>query len=282
MGFWQFATGGGSGGGSGDVVGPASSTDFGVAYFDDTTGKLLASSAATITAAGSLTIPSGQTAVSPRWAMGGVTSTDAAIIESGVTAGDVAAVKGDASDYTGIRAEMYKCKGNNNPSLRQDGLRLNAGTYVQWFAADGDASSDLAIIRQGAANHIGFGGENGQFNNIKIATTTVNASGSTSTATNLVPAGCILLGVTTRVTTAITSGDGGTSVDIGNGTDADMYGNDIAFTLGTTTDLTSHTASALAFKSAAESVVFTCNGGTFSGGVWRVCAHYLDLTAPTS
>ena len=65
MGFWQFATGGGGSGGSGDVVGPASSTDFGVPYFDDTTGKLLGSSAATITAAGSLTIPSGQAILIP-------------------------------------------------------------------------------------------------------------------------------------------------------------------------------------------------------------------------
>lgn len=39
------ATAPGGGGGSGDVVGPASATDFGVALFDTTTGKLLQSPA---------------------------------------------------------------------------------------------------------------------------------------------------------------------------------------------------------------------------------------------
>ena len=43
--------------GSGDVVGPASSTDNALARFDGTTGKLLQNSAATLTDAGLLTVP---------------------------------------------------------------------------------------------------------------------------------------------------------------------------------------------------------------------------------
>lgn len=43
-----FAFGATSGGGSGDVVGPASATDNGIAVYDDTTGKLLRSTAVTI------------------------------------------------------------------------------------------------------------------------------------------------------------------------------------------------------------------------------------------
>ena len=48
MGFWQFATGGGSGGGTGDVVGPASSTDNAIARFDGATGKLIQNSGVTV------------------------------------------------------------------------------------------------------------------------------------------------------------------------------------------------------------------------------------------
>jgi hypothetical protein len=48
---------GGSGGGSGDVVGPASSTDHAIARFDLTTGKLLQNSAALVSDAGHLYTP---------------------------------------------------------------------------------------------------------------------------------------------------------------------------------------------------------------------------------
>jgi len=62
MGFWQFATGGGSGGGTGDVVGPASSTDNAVARWDLATGKLLQNSDLTVSdlAAGAITITAGK------------------------------------------------------------------------------------------------------------------------------------------------------------------------------------------------------------------------------
>lgn len=47
----------GGGGGSGDVVGPASATNLAIAIFDGTTGKLLKNTAATIAADGTLAIP---------------------------------------------------------------------------------------------------------------------------------------------------------------------------------------------------------------------------------
>jgi len=381
------SSGGGSGG-SGDVVGPASSVDDQIAVFDGVTGKLLSTSAATLTAAGSLTIPAGQTvaissssvnsaslfqattanpafsgqilfndnaswlfrnnglaAAAPiaigtagatlapasqlywsssategnlrpafadtglaRSAAGVVKVTDGGagagsiLVKGGATSasvrfggstaaepalgshaatstGNVHAFKADVSDWTGVNASEFLFSNTGRGFNPGGGTSTNTSIGDNGFRALNTAETDYAPI---AGSIISAKTINGAQGNVKIATTTVNASGATSTATNLVPAGCILLGVTTRVTTAITSGDGGTSVNIGNGTDADMYGAAIAFALGTTTNLASHTASALAFVSAAQNVVFTCVGGTFNGGVWRVCAHYLDLTAPTS
>lgn len=46
---------------TGDVVGPASSTDNAISRFDSTTGKLLQNSAATVDDSGSVNIPTGQT-----------------------------------------------------------------------------------------------------------------------------------------------------------------------------------------------------------------------------
>jgi hypothetical protein len=54
-GAWAAPAGGG---GSGDVVGPASATDNAVARFDTTTGKLIQNSSVTIADDGSLTVPS--------------------------------------------------------------------------------------------------------------------------------------------------------------------------------------------------------------------------------
>ena len=69
MPFWKIAEGGGSGSGSGDVVGPGSSTAHDVASFADTTGKLLedrtgvsVSAAGTLTATTAVVVPAGSAA----------------------------------------------------------------------------------------------------------------------------------------------------------------------------------------------------------------------------
>ena len=123
-------------------------------------------------------------------------------------------------------------------------------------------------------------GANAQVLHIEQATVLKSAlSGATVTCTDLIPAGCILLGITTRVTTVIT---GATSVDIGDGSDADRWGNDTAITAGTTTGLADLTGTGLAVNVAAMSVVLTANGSNFLTGAIRVTAHYIRLTAPTS
>ena len=104
-------------------------------------------------------------------------------------------------------------------------------------------------------------------------------SGASVTATNLIPAGCFLLGVTVRVTTAIT---GATSFSIGDGSDADRWGATIAVAAGTTTTIANFTANGFGQFTAANNVVLTANGGDFATGAVRVTAHYLDLSPATS
>lgn len=106
-------------------------------------------------------------------------------------------------------------------------------------------------------------------------------AGATVTLTGLVPAGCILLGITCRVTTLIT---GAATWDAGDGTTADLFANDMALAAGTTSGLADHKATWTAPKVylAAGDVVFTANGGNFSGGKIRATAHFMKLTPPTS
>lgn len=103
-------------------------------------------------------------------------------------------------------------------------------------------------------------------------------AGATATATNLIQAGWLVLGVTTRVTTTIT---GATTFKIGDGTDDDKWGAAIALPSGTTTRGSDFTVLTPSFYTANTSVVLTANGANFTGGAVRVVVTYIDLTAPT-
>ncbi len=102
-------------------------------------------------------------------------------------------------------------------------------------------------------------------------------SGTTATATLLIPAGAVVLGVTTRVTTLIT---GPAGYDVGDGTNTDRWGNSILVANGTTSDPTDYVSSAMEIFPVATDVVITSDGVAFTGGQVRVTVHYMTLTAP--
>lgn len=109
---------------------------------------------------------------------------------------------------------------------------------------------------------------------------TLSAAG-THAFTAAIPAGATVFGVTTRVTTTIT---GCTSINIGDGTDADRFGAAIALTAGTTTTNASWTIASTPIYAAATDIVITAVGGgaSFTAGAMRVCVYYAAPTAPTS
>lgn len=95
----------------------------------------------------------------------------------------------------------------------------------------------------------------------------------------LIPDGAFLIGITTRVTTALATC---TDFSVGDGSDADTYGVAGAVTQGTTTDNSDATAVWTNPKTAASEVTITTTGTCDSGGVIRVVAHYFTVGAPTS
>jgi hypothetical protein len=138
----------------------------------------------------------------------------------------------------------------------------------------GDSPSFTAVVAEGT---------NGQKSTYGIATQSIAVTGATAVATGIIPANCLLLGVTTRITTDIVIGGGGVNFDIGNGTDADAFANNItALTANSTTNIAQHTITTPAYYGAAANVVLTPDAGTFSSGQIRISAHYISLTAPTS
>jgi hypothetical protein len=149
------------------------------------------------------------------------------------------------------------------------------GADLMGFVAGGTelarlSASGLAVAR----------GANAQTITPRLATTSVNTtSGATVTATNLIPAGALVLGVTTRVTTAVT---GATTFKVGDGTDDDRWGAAVAIALNTTSANTATTVTTPTIYPSATSVVLTANGSNFSGGAVRITVHYLEIGAPTS
>jgi hypothetical protein len=128
-------------------------------------------------------------------------------------------------------------------------------------------------------------GANSQATNFKQATAVITTTAAaTATATNLIPAGSMVVGVTCRNTTAVT-GDGSFSgYSIGDGVDDDRWGANVNPGLDETTDLTDAVVLTPAIFTAATSVVLTQVGGTAFAAdkTIRVTVHYISLTAPVT
>lgn len=110
-------------------------------------------------------------------------------------------------------------------------------------------------------------------------TATTVPSGASFTLSNFIPAGALLIGITTRVDTTCTTATGYT---VGDGSDVDLWGVVSAVAAGTASgsaDFTAAGASGVLYTSA-QDVVITSSGGNFDGtGVITVCAHYLITEA---
>jgi hypothetical protein len=99
-------------------------------------------------------------------------------------------------------------------------------------------------------------------------------AGATITLTGLIPDGAVVMGVTTKVTTALTGGV--TGYQVGTAADADRWGVAATATIGTTTDNRDWTNGTIECFTAATDVILTANGANFSGtGVIYVSIQYL-------
>jgi hypothetical protein len=99
-------------------------------------------------------------------------------------------------------------------------------------------------------------------------------AGATITLTGLIPDGAVVMGVTTKVTTALTGGV--TGYQVGTAADADRWGVAATATIGTTTDNRDWTNGTIECFTAATDVILTANGASFSGtGVIYVSIQYM-------
>lgn len=158
--------------------------------------------------------------------------------------------------------------------LERTGNNIQATVPGSWLMNVGSSGSLAAV---GSDSRLRLVGTDSQETRIRHARVQVSPSGATATATNLIPAGGVLvLGVTVRVTTAL---GGATSFEVGDGTDVDRWGTAVAVALDTTTSIANFTITSPVYYPTATSVVLTANGSNFSSGVVKVSVHYIDLVA---
>ena len=139
------------------------------------------------------------------------------------------------------------------------------------------------VVALTATGIVKAAGANAQGMNLKNLTTGSGAmsSGATITLSNAIPAGCILMGVTARVTTTIT---GPTSWLLGVIGDTNQWGDTLVLTAGTTVDLTDlvGTSPPEFFAAATDILITRGSASDFTAGVVSVTVHYIDMTAATS
>lgn len=179
---------------------------------------------------------------------------------------------GDVANTIGV-----SLGGTKYYSFQQNGLFLLFDTATISLGSSFDA-----VIARDAANVIALkNGTNAQafreygyvsgarstLMDIKAITTAVSVSGATTGTGNVIPAGAEVVGVTTTTTTTITGASGYT---VGDGADADRWGDITGTAVGTASSSTNYTADPRWWTAAARAITLTAKTSNFTGGVVQV------------
>ncbi len=146
-------------------------------------------------------------------------------------------------------------------------------TAYGYVALESNGVSAWTVVDQ-----VGLGAQSTHGANITFGVLEGLVSGlfgaSVTTLVNI-PADCIVLAVSERVTTVIT---GATSFSVGVSGNTSQFGSSLGIAAGSTNyGLIGPTA----FYSATP-IVLTAAGGNFSGGAVRLAVHYMQISPPTS
>ena len=173
-----------------------------------------------------------------------------------------------------------------------DKLQVAPTMGIGWGSSNGYDSASLSLFRDAANTLAQRNGTSAQttrvydtytsdtdYHRIAIATaraTLSNVSGASVTATGLIPAGAVVMGVTSKVTTALGTANGTTGYKIGTGADDDRWGAITGTAAGTTSDNRNWTAGTIECFPSATDVIVTATGGNFNGtGVIYLSVQYM-------
>ena len=107
-------------------------------------------------------------------------------------------------------------------------------------------------------------------------TSLTSVSGATVTASSIIPAGAVVMGVTTKIEVALGDGNGTTGFGVGLAADPNQFGDQAAITENATTDNTDWTATTIQCFNAATDIIITAATGDFDGtGTIHVKVFYI-------
>ena len=141
-----------------------------------------------------------------------------------------------------------------------------------------DAENDVGYI----AGHLEVDGQTrynaaaGQYLRLLSEVKEVELDGATVTLTSFIPKGCFLFGVSVRVSKAIT---GATGFQVGDGSDADLWGDVTGTAVGTVAKGSSYTTAtnATGYRAAAGNVVLTAKTSDFTDGKAVVAIYFARI-----
>ncbi len=206
---------------------------------------------------------------------------------SSTTVADLA-ITGSANGFSNAQSQMNFIYGSACYFAFTGGI-MKLGGQLGFCENAANTGPDAYIFREGA-NILGQrNGTNAQtFRLFGTYTSTTNyqrmiirsvrqtlsaLSGASATTTGtFIPDGAVVVGVTTRVATALT---GATGYQIGDGTDADRWGDITGTAIGTTSDNTNWTAGTIECFTAGGEVTLTANGSNFTAGAIEICVFYI-------
>ena len=170
-----------------------------------------------------------------------------------------------------------------------DGVRFGSGQNISWSSLANPSSSvsDLFLSRDGpsilaqkrgnvsqTSRIYDTYGSSTDYHRLAIATAraTATMTGASVTLTGLIPAGAVIVGVTTKVTTAIT---GATSFSVGTAAAPTRFGTTLPLIIGSTSDNRNWTSGTIECFPTATDIVLTAIGPNFTAGVVYVSVQYM-------
>ena len=207
------------------------------------------------------------------------------IVRRGTT--EVFAVRDDGA----TAAPAFSCPagGAGLSSMNADGFAVRSSGSFRISSDTTAFSPDVFLRRDAAGVFAQYNGTNAQESRlygtftsstnyqrmtVKSVKQTLSAlSGASATTTGtFIPDGAVVVGVTTRVATLLTGAAGYT---IGDGTDADRWGDITGTAVGTTSDNRDWTAGTIECFTAGGNITLTAKTSNFTAGAVEICVFYL-------
>jgi hypothetical protein len=176
-------------------------------------------------------------------------------------------------------------------ALLPQGVAVGSASYIGFCSNTfaNDTGGDLRLFRDAANTLAQRNGTNSQearlygtftsstnyqrmtVKSVKQTLSALSGASATTTGT-FIPDGAVVVGVTTRVSTLLT---GATGYTIGDGTDADRWGDITGTAVGTTSDNRDWTAGTIECFTAGGNITLTAKTANFTAGAIEISVFYL-------